>query len=91
MISGNGGTIFNQSNIGAIDWTNLQFIISATGVDGILQFGFRVDPRAFGLDDIALQPIVPSVIQSAANAHQTINLAFTVTAGANINCNSGQT
>jgi hypothetical protein len=49
-----GQTLFDQTNIAAIGWTNLQFTVSATGTNTVLEFGFRDDVSYLGLDDINL-------------------------------------
>jgi hypothetical protein len=81
LVSWNGTTLFNQSNIGAIGWTNLQYIVTATGSNTTLQFGFRDDPWALGLDDITLQPIVPPAIQAVTKQNHTMNFVWGVDAG----------
>ena len=43
-----------KKNIPAIGWTNLQFVVSATGNSTVLEFGFRDDPSYLGLDDISV-------------------------------------
>ena len=50
----NGTTIFDQTNIAAIGWTNLQFTVAATTNDTFLVFGFRDTPSALGLDEISV-------------------------------------
>ena len=65
QVSWNGATIFNQTNIAAIGWTNLQFIVRATGKNTMLQFGFRDDPSYLGLDD---NYVIPKVTTNAAVA-----------------------
>ena len=71
-VSWNGGVIFDQSNIGKIGWTNLHFIVTATGSSTVLQIGFRDDPYYFGLDDINVWPIpnpsFRSVTKTSTNA-----------------------
>jgi hypothetical protein len=69
VVSWNGNTLFNQANIPPImGWTNLQFIVTATGPTTVLQFGQRVDPWYFGLDDINVWPIPAPNIQSFSRA-----------------------
>ena len=65
-VSWNGGVIFDQLNIGKIGWTNLQFIVTATGSSTVLQLGFRDDPYYFGLDDINVWPIPNPSFRSVA-------------------------
>jgi hypothetical protein len=52
LVSWNGNTLFDQMNLPAIGWTNIQFMVTATGTSTALQFGFRDDPTYLGLDDI---------------------------------------
>jgi PKD repeat protein len=56
LVSWNGTNIFNQTNIPAIGWTNLQFLVAATGTNTVLQFGFRDDPSYLGLDEVSVTP-----------------------------------
>jgi hypothetical protein len=46
--------IFDQTNIGAIGWTNLQFAVVSTETNTVLRFGFRDDSSYLGLDDITV-------------------------------------
>ena len=61
LVSWNGKTLFNETNIPAIGWTNLQFLVTAAGANSVLQFGFRDDPSYLGLDDISLVPAQPGI------------------------------
>jgi hypothetical protein len=75
VVSWNGTTLLNQTNLGAFGWTNMQFIVSATAPSATLQFGVRDDPAALGLDDVSVQPITApsflSVTQSAGAIYFT--------------------
>ena len=84
-VSWNGNTLSDQVNMAATaGWTNLQFIVTATGGSTVLQFGERDDPWYLGLDDVSVTPVYPPVI-STQPTNQTIlsggNATFTVTAG----------
>jgi hypothetical protein len=57
LVAWNGNALFDQTNIPTIGWTNMQFIVTATGVSTGLEFGFRNDPGYFGLDDIGFGAI----------------------------------
>ena len=57
-LSWNGATLFDEQNIAATPWTNLQFQASAASTATVLEFGFRDDPSWLGLDDIAVAPII---------------------------------
>jgi hypothetical protein len=57
LVSWNGTNLFDQVNLGVTGWTNMQFIVAATGTNTVLQFGFRNDSSYFGLDDITVSAI----------------------------------
>jgi len=86
-VSWNGATLFDQQNIAATGWTNLQFQAVATNAGTVLQFGFFNDPSYFGLDDISVYPVMvltpPSI--TAQTGNQTLlfdsaaSLSVTVT------------
>jgi hypothetical protein len=80
VVSWNGATLLDQTNLGAFGWTNEQFVVSATGASATLRFGVRDDPAALGLDDVSVQPATPS-IQSATQSAGTINIAWTALLG----------
>jgi hypothetical protein len=61
LVSWNGTTLFEETNIPALGWTNLQFTVSATGASTVLEFGFRDDPSFLGLDDISVYPDQPII------------------------------
>ena len=54
-----GGTVmFDQTNLAAIGWTNLQFFVEATNTSTVLEFEFRDDNSSLGLDDVQVIPLV---------------------------------
>jgi hypothetical protein len=59
LVSWNGTNIFDETNIPAIGWTNLQFLVAATAANTVLQFGFRDDPSYLGLDEVSVYPVQP--------------------------------
>jgi hypothetical protein len=61
LVSWNGTILFSETNIPALGWTNLQFVVSATGGNTVLEFGFRDDPSFLGLDDISVYPEQPGI------------------------------
>ncbi|MFZ0829484.1 MAG: leucine-rich repeat protein [Verrucomicrobiia bacterium] len=62
LVSWNGTTLLDQMNLGAIGWTNIQFVVTATGAGTVLQFGFRDDPNYLGLDDISVVASQPGTL-----------------------------
>jgi hypothetical protein len=77
----NGGTLFNQSNLGALAWTNVLYLVSATGGSTVIQFGFRNDPNYFGLDDVSLTPVPPAILQSLARTGSGVQFSWSALAG----------
>jgi hypothetical protein len=56
LVSWNGNTLLNKTNLAAIGWTNIQFKVTATGTNTVLQFGSRDDASYLALDDISVVP-----------------------------------
>jgi hypothetical protein len=77
----NGATIFYQSNLTVTAWTNLQFLVTATGSATPLQFGFQNDPAYFGLDDVNVVPLAPATFKSTVKAANNFQLVWNTTAG----------
>ena len=70
-------TVFNQVNMGAINtWTNMLFVLTATGTNTVLQFGARNDNYYFGLDDVNAWPLpLPNIRGLSKVSNQ--NFSFT--------------
>ena len=72
LMGWNGTPLFDQTDIGAVGWTNLQFYVTATGTNTVLEFGFRDDESFLGLDDIAVSALAsaggpPMILTQPAN------------------------
>jgi hypothetical protein len=80
LVNWNGTTLLNETNLGVFGWTNYQFAVSATSTSTTLQFGDRDDPSAFGLDDVSVQAIAPS-IESVTQSAGFINFAWSAFPG----------
>jgi len=61
VVSWNGNTLFDESDLPAFGWTNLQFWVSATGTATVLEIGFRDDPSYLGLDNVSVLPVQPGI------------------------------
>jgi hypothetical protein len=81
QVQWNGATIFYQSNLTVTAWTNLQFLVTATGSATPLQFGFQNDPAYFGLDDVNVVPLAPATFKSTVKAANNFQLVWNTTAG----------
>jgi hypothetical protein len=75
-VSWNESLLFHQLNLDAFDWTNLQFIVTATATESALEFSFRNDNKAFGLDDITLHIVPPLVLRIFRQENGTIALSW---------------
>jgi hypothetical protein len=54
QIGWNASSLFDQVNLGATGWTNLQFIVTASTTNSLLEFGSRDDTSYLGLDDVSV-------------------------------------
>ncbi|MGA2855138.1 MAG: hypothetical protein ABSE90_13555, partial [Verrucomicrobiota bacterium] len=76
-VSWNGNTLFDQTDIPPISgWTNLQFIVTATGTNTVLQIGERDDRSYLCLDDVSLTLIPATAFLPATVAKTNNNLKF---------------
>jgi hypothetical protein len=80
-IKWNGTTLFDQTNMGAFGWTNLQFIVAATGSATALEFDFRDDPGALALDDVTLQAVPAPIFQTVTLLGGTVSFAWNALPG----------
>jgi subtilase family serine protease len=80
-VSWNGTTLFNQTNLPVLSWTNLQFIVTASAANTVLQFGFRNDPWYFGLDDISVAPVAAPALRTLTKADTTVQFSLNTTVG----------
>jgi hypothetical protein len=67
-VAWNGNTLFDQSNLPKLGWTNLQFVVTAAGSSSTLQIGGRDDPTFLALDDVSVVPVnAPSFVAQPTN------------------------
>jgi uncharacterized repeat protein (TIGR03803 family) len=80
LVSWNGITLFDETNLPVIGWTNMQFVVTASGTSTVLQFGFRDDPSYLGLDDISVMPYSttrpPAILSAPQIAAGKTNFTF---------------
>ncbi len=75
-VSWNGGTLFDQANLPKLGWTNLQFIVTATGSGTVLKIGARDDNAYLALDDVSVLAIPAAAFQPAAVTQTNGNFKF---------------
>lgn len=73
--------LFDQVNLAPFNWTNMQFIVSASGTSTVLQFGARDDPQAFGLDDVSVAPVNPPRFQGVTSTKSGVTLTWVTLPG----------
>jgi hypothetical protein len=81
LVTWNGNNLWDQVNVGATGWTNLQFFVTAAANNTILEFGLRNDPSYFGLDDIVVYPITPPQVQTVTMSNGTISFSWSALTG----------
>jgi len=81
QVQWNGTMLFDQTNMPAFAWTNLQYLVSATGSATTLQFGFRDDPAALALDDVTVQAVPAPIFQSVNASGGTVTLTWAALPG----------
>ncbi len=81
LVEWNGGKLFDQTNLPAMGWTNLQFVVTATNAASALQFGFRNDNSYLGLDDVTVTPIAAPLFQSVTATNGTLSFVWSAVAG----------
>jgi PKD repeat protein len=81
LVSWNGSVLYTKNNLPKTGWTNLQFVVSATGSATILQFGFQDEPTALGLDDISVIPTQPGLSSVSLSGPDLVATCFNGLAG----------
>ncbi len=69
-------SVFAWSSPPAFTWTNLQFIVTATGTNTTLRFALENDPSYFGLDDVRVTPMPATVFRTAARVTSQFALTW---------------
>ena len=75
MVFWDGNLLFDVADLGAIGWTNLQFLVTAASSNSLLQLQFRNDQSYFGLDEISVS-VAPPVVQPMLNPDGTLSLEW---------------
>ena len=77
----NGTELFDQLNPPAFAWTNIQLAATAAAARTTLQFAFRQDADAFGLDDIGVMAVPAPVFQTISTVNTNVTLAWSAFQG----------
>jgi hypothetical protein len=77
----NGGTLFDQIDMPKSGWTNLQYIVTATGNSAVVQIGARDDATYLELDNVSLTPISPPAFTPITTANNKSTFSWNATTG----------
>ncbi len=77
-----GSILFAQTNMDAVAWTNMQFVVHATSASATLEFDFYNVPAAFGLDDVSVETVPAPVLEAVTHAAGAINFSWSSLANA---------
>ncbi|MGA9449914.1 MAG: protease pro-enzyme activation domain-containing protein [Verrucomicrobiia bacterium] len=80
-VSWNGNTLYDQVNLPPFGWTNMQFNVSATGTNTLLQFGIRDDPQYFDLDNVTVTANSAPVFQMLTLTDNTFAFSWNAVTG----------
>ncbi|SPE57224.1 hypothetical protein SBV1_270023 [Verrucomicrobia bacterium] len=81
QVSWNGTMLLALTNLGVTGWTNLQFLVTATGPATVIQLGFRDDASYLGLDDVSVVPAPVPAFQAVGKSGNLIMLSWSAQAG----------
>lgn len=71
------------TNPPVLDWTNYQFLVTATTTNTPLLFFERNDPNYYGLDDVTVTPVPPVAFSTAALTGGNLEMTWNSLAGLN--------
>ena len=74
-------TIFNQSNMGTFDWSNMVFTVVAATSNTTLSFGFRNDNDVFAFDNVAVTPLSGPAFQSVTPISGGVQFSWSAITG----------
>jgi subtilase family serine protease len=77
----NGVELFEQTNLPAFGWTNIQLMAGAVSTNTMLEFGFRQDVDAFGLDDVGIMVVPAPSFQSISTVSNNFVLTWNAWSG----------
>jgi subtilase family serine protease len=81
LVSWNGSVLWDQTNLPAFAWTNIQLIATAATTNTELRFGFFQDADAFGLDDVGVTPVPAPVVQQISESLGNFTITWTAWEG----------
>ena len=83
-VNWNGGALSDFVNLPAVrgdGWTNLQYLVTATGTSTVLQFGFHSDYSYLAIDDVSVQPVPAPPFQTVTAGAGTVSFTWNAMVG----------
>jgi hypothetical protein len=80
-VSWNGAKLMDVTNLSLIGWVPYEMLVTATGTNSTVQFGFRDDPSYLGLDDVSVSAISAPVFQSIKKEANHVDLTWSTLPG----------
>ncbi len=77
-----GSVLFGRTNLPAIGWTNLQFLVPASANTTTLEFDYQDKPGALGLDDVSVAASPAALLKSAVTSQGNFKFSWTAFPGA---------
>jgi hypothetical protein len=81
-VSWEGQPLLDQVDVEQFAWTNIQYVVTASTSNSVLEFSFRHDQNAFGLDDVTVQALPSLRLEQVLHAQDGISLTWSSSAGA---------
>ncbi len=81
IVKWNGYTLYRKLEVPIISWTNMLLLASSAATNSTLEFDFRNDPDAFGLDNITVTPMPQPDFTSFSVGANTIQFQWAATPG----------
>jgi len=80
-VAWNGATLMDLTNLALTGWLPYEFLVTATGTNSMLKFGFRDDPSFLGLDGVFVAPISAPKFESITKTNESTQLSWNVQPG----------
>ena len=74
-------TLLSWPSPGVFAWTNLQYLVAATGTNATVMFGAENDTSYFGLDDVSVTPVPSPGFTTLAPSGSDLQLSWLASTG----------
>lgn len=81
MVAWDSTTLFDETNLRAIDWENLHFLVTAVQTNTLLAFAFQNGKSKLGLDDVSVAAVPALDLQAELEEGTNLVLTWNTLAG----------